>query len=163
MIECRKSVVSGPIAKGKIIGFNQHGAIIVEPDDGGTAIPCYCIRNALSPLPVYAIGDLVAFSAADDGSEGYILGLIEPYITCTEERRTVESGDSELIQLDKKNKRIVFKGKSIKIDADEDIVIVCGKSSLRMSKDGEVTVRGTKLLSRSSGSNKIKGASVMLN
>ena len=49
------------------------------------------------------------------------------------------------------------------IEAGEEITLKCGESSLRMTKDGRVVTRGKHLVSRSSGANKIKGASVQLN
>lgn len=49
------------------------------------------------------------------------------------------------------------------VEASEEILFECGESSLRMRKDGRVTTKGRNLVSRSSGANKIKGASIQLN
>jgi hypothetical protein len=52
---------------------------------------------------------------------------------------------------------------SLHLDARQEIVLRCGEGSLTIRADGTVVLRGTRLLSRSSGSNKIQGASIRLN
>ena len=54
-------------------------------------------------------------------------------------------------------------GKKVLLEAADEIEFRCGKSSIKMTRDGKVIVKGTHLVSRSSGANKIKGASVLLN
>lgn len=54
-------------------------------------------------------------------------------------------------------------GKKINLQAQNEIVLKCGKSSLSLSRNGKVTIKGTNVTTRSSGSNKIKGASVQVN
>jgi hypothetical protein len=44
-----------------------------------------------------------------------------------------------------------------------EIVLRCGKASITLTADGTVVVRGARVVSRSSGVNKIKGASVQIN
>ena len=58
---------------------------------------------------------------------------------------------------------IIIDGKRIVFDAQEDIVLKCGKSSITLTKTGKILIRGEYLLSRSSGPNKIKGGSIQLN
>lgn len=52
---------------------------------------------------------------------------------------------------------------SLVLDARRQIVLRCGQGSITVRADGTVIVRGTRLLSRSSGTNKIKGAAVQIN
>lgn len=49
------------------------------------------------------------------------------------------------------------------LSAEREIVLRCGKASITLYKDGRVLVRGTNIVSRSSGPNRIKGASIQLN
>lgn len=58
---------------------------------------------------------------------------------------------------------VTIDGKQISFDAKEQIVLRCGKASITLTKAGKVLIRGTYLLSRSSGANRIKGGSVQLN
>jgi len=50
-----------------------------------------------------------------------------------------------------------------RITAPEALELRCGKASVRLTRAGRVEIRGTHLVSASSGPNKIKGASVALN
>jgi len=49
------------------------------------------------------------------------------------------------------------------LSADREIVLRCGKASITLTRAGKIILRGTYVLSRSSGVNKIKGGSVQIN
>jgi hypothetical protein len=54
-------------------------------------------------------------------------------------------------------------GESLTLTADREIVLCCGKASITLTRAGKIIIRGAYLLNRSSGVNKIKGASVQIN
>jgi hypothetical protein len=162
MFDIQKSIATS-VTKGKIVGFNQHGAIIIEPENSSTTVSCYCLRTGQGPFPKFALNDLVAITVQEKGQEGYILGLIEPYLTCTGEEASESSSHNEYLHFEKHSKTVTINGNFIRLQAAEETTIVCGKSTICLNRDGRVTIRGEKLISRSSGSNKIKGASVMIN
>jgi hypothetical protein len=54
-------------------------------------------------------------------------------------------------------------GEQLVFSAGSEIVLQCGKASLTLTRAGKVLIRGTYLLSRSSGANRIKGGSVQIN
>jgi hypothetical protein len=56
-----------------------------------------------------------------------------------------------------------FDGKRVVFDAEEEIVLRCGQGSITIRKDGKIVIRGTHLLSRSTGPVRIKGGSVNIN
>lgn len=53
-------------------------------------------------------------------------------------------------------KRLIF-------DAEEEIVLRCGEASITLTSAGKVLIKGSYLISRSSGANRIKGGSVQIN
>jgi hypothetical protein len=57
----------------------------------------------------------------------------------------------------------IVDGKRITLDAQEEILLRCGKSSILLRKDGKIVVKGGYIVSRSSGAHKIQGASVNIN
>lgn len=57
----------------------------------------------------------------------------------------------------------IVDGRKVVLDAKEEIVLRCGKSSVTLRKDGKIVVRGAQIVSRASGINKIKGSAVRLN
>ncbi|MCU0924804.1 MAG: DUF6484 domain-containing protein [Hydrogenophaga sp.] len=54
-------------------------------------------------------------------------------------------------------------GDTLTLSARQRITLRCGKASLVMNADGSIELRGTELLSRASGQNAVRGASVSLN
>ena len=54
-------------------------------------------------------------------------------------------------------------GERVLITADREIVLRCGEASITLTRAGKVLVRGTYVLTRSSGANRIKGAAVEIN
>ena len=69
---------------------------------------------------------------------------------------------AELVPLLNK-KDILIDGKQITIEAESEILLKCGKGSILIRKDGKIILKGTDLLSRSSGRQRIKGSSVSIN
>ncbi|MEE2732366.1 MAG: DUF6484 domain-containing protein [Pseudomonadota bacterium] len=49
------------------------------------------------------------------------------------------------------------------VDAKQQIVLRCGKASITLTQAGKVLIKGTYISSRSSGANRIKGGSILLN
>lgn len=54
-------------------------------------------------------------------------------------------------------------GERLVVSAKEQLVLRCGKASITLTRAGKVLIRGSYVLSRSSGANRIKGGSVQLN
>ncbi len=57
----------------------------------------------------------------------------------------------------------VLDGDTLVLEAGRQITLKCGKSTITLTKDGKVVVRGTKVISRASSVNKIKGSTVLVN
>jgi hypothetical protein len=57
----------------------------------------------------------------------------------------------------------VINGRRLVLDARDEIVLRCGRSTIELRVDGKIIIRGTHLLSRSSGINRIKGGAVSIN
>lgn len=52
---------------------------------------------------------------------------------------------------------------SIIIEGEEEIVLRCGRGSICITADGRVVIKGTRLTSRASETNKVRGAVVLIN
>jgi hypothetical protein len=57
----------------------------------------------------------------------------------------------------------VLNGKTLVFEGQEEIVLRCGLGSLTIRANGHVIVKGTRLMSKASESNKIRGATVLIN
>lgn len=96
------------------------------------------IALSLVPVTAASVGRLAAVTMMDD--QPLILGLIQPPLP------EVEADGEKLV-----------------LEARREMTLRCGKASITMTADGRVTIRGTQVLSRSDGPNRVQGASVQLN
>jgi len=60
-------------------------------------------------------------------------------------------------------KDVELDGDVLTLEGRRSVVLRCGQASITLRRDGKVIVRGTELLSRATGRNRIKGASVAIN
>ncbi len=54
-------------------------------------------------------------------------------------------------------------GERVSIEGAEEVTFKCGKASITLTRSGKILIRGTYLLNRSSGVNRIMGGSVQVN
>jgi len=96
------------------------------------------------------IGREVALAfVGGDPAQPILLGLVEP-------TPKAESKNSKVLNAHIDGERLLLTG-------EKEIVLRCGKSSITLTKEGKIILRGKYLLSRSSGVNRIKGGSVQIN
>lgn len=57
----------------------------------------------------------------------------------------------------------VVDGQRVVLEGQKEIVLRCGRGSITLTADGKIVLKGTELVSRSSGANKIRGAMVNIN
>lgn len=127
------------VHRAEIIGFGPDSRPqVLIPALGETAL----LAQSLVPLSTQSVGRLVAVTMMDD--QPLILGLIQPPV-----QRTVPQVEAD--------------GEAQVVEARQELVLRCGAASITMTADGRVTIRGTQLLSRSDGANRVQGATVQLN
>jgi hypothetical protein len=54
-------------------------------------------------------------------------------------------------------------GKRVLFDAQDEVVLRCGKASITLRRNGRVVIRGTHVETRAEGVNRIRGGSVQIN
>ncbi len=85
-----------------------------------------------------------------------IIGLVHENINTPNMHETFDVPSAKQHEVGIDGKRLVF-------EADKEIVLRCGRSSMTLRADGKVIVKGKNLVSRASVANKIRGASVNIN
>jgi len=134
--------ISGVVI-GLFVGLDEAGEPRVDYH-GLTAGPL--TARSTTPLRESDHGREVALMFEDgDPSRPIILGLME-----------ASDIDRQPVAVTRDDERLVFR-------ADREIVLQCGKASITLTRAGKVVIRGTYLLSRSSGVNLVKGGIVHLN
>ena len=140
---------------GEIASVGDDGRVcVVFPGSHGVAVRArVAVAAAEQRTPL--VGTPVALVFEDeDPKRPIIVGMVRDSFAASEESVRVDAEAKREVTLDEK--RLVF-------EADEEVVLKCGKASLTLRKDGTVVVRGANVVSRSTGANRIKGASITLN
>lgn len=143
---------------GSILKLTKSGQAVV--DFLGNPNGAVIARSILGSKPFKNDNDLLSIKVLLTFENGdpllpVIVGLIhdELYIS---EGRVFNLNETQPKEVYSDGERLVF-------EANKEVVLRCGKGSITLRSDGKVMVKGTQIISRSSGSNKIKGATVNLN
>lgn len=145
----------GETLTGHLDGIDGEGRVLFLPEAGGR-----------SPFPV-AIGlpipDAALVKAARTGARALALRVSGPgerwvLVGLLRERVGEKARDAAPGQLE-----ITVDGETVRIEAQHQIELRCGRSKLLLRKDGRVVLSGSYVLTKSTGPNKIKGATIALN
>jgi len=83
-----------------------------------------------------------------------------------EEDETEKELRKDIVQVqevDLKIDDVLIDGRKIVFEAEEQIVLKCGESSITLTKNGKISIRGKNVLSRATGTNQIKGSTFQVN
>lgn len=139
---------------------------IVDVQDGRPFVEF----EGTTPGPIPARVAVTGFyDAADDMRRGHpvllvlengdpcqpiIIGLVSDVLPGPPIEAKVANNPAETFELN--GKRLLFEGR-------EEVVLRCGQASITLRADGQVIVKGTRLMSRASETNKVRGATVLIN
>ncbi len=157
-----RSTVDGSVAGeqawlpciGRLAGSAPSGDVAVRIGTGSPTparLMAGLRSNELSRPTMQGREVLVMFEQGDPGKP-IILGLLADPL-------------EEMIELSESQgqKEVVLDGKRVKLEGQEEVVLKCGEGSITLRKDGKIIMKGTHLLSRATGPNRIKGGSVQIN
>jgi len=149
----------GPVCCGHIIEIDEDGRPIVD-FVGNPGQPA--VARCLEGLALKESGDLLrtpvllAFEHGDP-ARPMILGVVTSSISPS--HGTAEA--SKAIEI--RPQYAVADGRRVMVEGREEVTLVCGKSSITLTKDGRISLRGVEIVSRAARANKIRGASVSIN
>jgi hypothetical protein len=144
---------------GKIAGVDAGGLILVDfPDNRMGPVSARLTSSAREKLQqAPAVGrDVLLVFEENDPKHPVIIDTLYSML----DEITNQSADVLELQ---KPEEVTVDRKQIIIDAEEEIVLRCGEASITLTRAGKVIIKGSYLLSRSSGANRIKGGSVQIN
>jgi hypothetical protein len=150
---------SGILAVGRIVRVSEEGRAFVDwPGNPAGAMEARSIVETVrecDPADVEGIPVLLAFENGDP-SLPIVIGVIRDTVGPS------ASGQAATLSVERP-KDAALDGRTVLLDAREVILLRCGKSSILLRKDGKIIVKGTEIVSRASGTNKIRGAAVKIN
>ena len=108
------------------------------------------VARSTVPLQANSLGkDVLVICEEGDPTRPIVVGVIQgeaPVASTAAGPVSVEVDDDPLV-----------------VTAQRELVLRCGQASITLTRAGKVIIRGTYLLTQSSGYNKIKGASIDIN
>jgi hypothetical protein len=151
------SLSANSMCVGRVVGVTAAGEALVEypgnlegPRRARSVVALDATEETgAEPLPV------LLFLNGQDSHTPIILGVIRDTVR---QPRPVEGAS-----FPRPGREVLVDGKAIQVEADQEIVLRCGASSLVMRRDGKIILKGTEIVSRASEANKIKGAVVKIN
>jgi hypothetical protein len=138
-------------AVGHLAGVGPAGEILVRSGDGEPA-PARLVAGldrSLLARPEMAGSEVLLLFIDNDPQQPVILGLLAE-----------EHPEADLRQAPDE---IRVDGHRLHLEAYDEIVLRCGESSVKLRADGKITIKGKNLLSRATGTHRIKGGSVDIN
>jgi hypothetical protein len=139
----------GGVQIGNLAAWDDAGNPLVDYPNN----PSECLlpaRSTVTLKPTDRGREVALLFVNQDARQPMIIGLLQP----PQAAAACESQPALAAEID--GQRLVFTAK-------QEIVFQCGHASLTLTRAGKVLIRGTYLLSRSSGVNRIKGGSVQIN
>jgi hypothetical protein len=142
---------------GTLAGINDEGQPLVRHplDPSGRVI---LARTTVPVAPEFVEREVALAFESGDLCRPIVLGVL---------RRPDSPEPSRLSDVPRTVVRPIVQatldGEQLIFTAQHEIVLRCGKASLTLTRAGKILLRGTYLLSRSSGVNRIKGGSVQIN
>ncbi len=142
------TVGSGDVV-GELIGITDdgHTPFVTFRDQAGTTA---IAARSVVDLHAAHIGRQVVLVFEDaDPARPIVMGVLR------------DAGNSALaprpgtVEVDRDGERMI-------VDAKEQLVLRCGKAKLTLTRAGKVLIEGTYISSRSSGVNRLKGASIQI-
>lgn len=147
---------------GKLASLDDQGTALVDfpGNPSRTPIRARSVLDAPAPIgadPQRLVGAdvLLAFEDADP-CRPVIVGILR-------DKLRPAPRPPEVKITGKGVQDVLIDGRRLVLDAQQELVIRCGKSRVTLTKDGKVLIKGEHVVSRASSTNKIKGGTISLN
>ena len=135
----------------RLVGFDDFNRPLVEhPYTGRTVVAKFAIESR--ELSTDTVGRQLVVLLAAEGP--IIMGIV---------REALEAAPSGPKDVDGLAPALIVDGRQVQLPAKSELVLRCGASSITLTKEGKIVIRGTKIVSRASGENSVKGACVKIN
>ena len=134
---------------GSLVGLADAGAlplVIYAGQPGSAALPA---RTTVDLRERHVGAQVVLMFEANDPAKPVVMGILRETATRPAER-------SDQVEVDADGARLV-------LTARDEVVLRCGEASITLTRAGKVLIRGTYILSRSNGMNRIVGGTVQIN
>jgi hypothetical protein len=166
----KSRIEPGEVLLGSVISIDALGQAMVD-------FPLNPEKHPIAAITTFALtAQHVSRQVAllfnwGDLSQPIIMGLVHsPLQAMLDNFEHEPSKKTDLVETNKVElsanlvtENVSVEGKKITFEAQDEMVFKCGQSSITLTKEGKVLIRGKYLLNRSTGVNRIMGGSVQVN
>jgi hypothetical protein len=149
--------VLGQARVGRLVAVDERGLAWVDFGDGGrpaaATLAFTASREQLEHV-MHAKAPVVAY--ADEGGWQLVAVVGVALAAPTSPKATEAAALSPVLEAD-------VDGQRVRVQAQREVVIACGKASITLRANGRVIIKGTHVESDSEGTNRIKGGQVRIN
>ena len=149
---------------GRVIQRDDDGQIWIDfaknPRGPLLAKVCDTVCRKLSIMPDVTDIDVLLVFEESRSDMPVVIDIIHTTVDAYIKETTIEPQESTN---NLPSTEVLVDGRKVIFDAEEQLELRCGKSSITLTKNGKVQIRGAYVLTRSSGVNHIKGGSVKIN
>jgi Domain of unknown function (DUF6484) len=152
----RHSAAPREVVVGILVRLNDAGIPLVEyrQNDLSAIMPA----RSIVAVTANQVGREVALMFENgDWHRPLVIGILEPPARA---HRGAGEGQSPIAE---RSVVVESEGERLVIKAEREIVLRCGEASITLTRAGKILIRGTYIVSRASGANCVKGASIRLN
>lgn len=144
--------IESSVRVGRVIGSTLDGRVVVDfPGNTQGPIVARVLEAGHAWASMQPDADVLLFFENGDLLRPIVLGALTG--SAADARSSPPIGKS----LSK------IEGDVVELDGRKQLTLRCGKSSISLFADGRIVLKGTRLVSRASEVNKIKGAVIALN
>lgn len=150
MSSARASTDSSGVVVGELVGITVEGCTPLITFQGQAGTAAIAARSVVDLHGAHIGRQVVLVFENADPDRPIVIGVLR------------DAGSSALgpragtVEVDRDGERMI-------VDAKEQLVLRCGKARLTLTREGKVLIEGTYISSRSSGVNRLKGASIQIN
>ena len=147
------------IVRARVTGLDGEARLLVRGTGEHSAAEWHCdlLVTGSEPLVLDLGDEVLVLLRREAASDGVILGRVGRAAVPREAAAAAPLGaQAPADPTGTIEKRVV-------IEAGEELILRVGESSIRISRDGKVVIRGQHVLTRARGTNRIKGGSVAIN
>lgn len=143
------------VVVGILTRIDDDGVPYVDFDGNDKGeLPARVVGPAVECLPESTVHEVALTFEGNDLQMPLILGFVSSRLVAPVRPKSPESG---------RKRELFIDGQRIEVAADSELLLRCGNASILLRSDGKLVIKGTEILSRASGINKIKGGLVNIN
>jgi hypothetical protein len=153
--DCGDGESTNGVVIGRLIDLTANGEPIVNFASNPSGSPLRAKTTVVLSRKTLGEEVVLLFETANV-LKPIIIGVVQSTTTFDEKTQHIPGQHSSV-------SRVECDGERVMLSAEKEIVLRCGEASITLTRAGKILLKGTYVLSRSSGVNRIKGGSVQIN